>query len=94
MHEIISFDRWRFVGTFSRPTSSSDDLLLFQRLTPTPRSAGETRVIARHAGTVLVGQLAAMAFGVTDTIVAGRYDESRWQRCRSAPRSSSACTCP
>lgn len=36
----------------------------------------ERRVIATHAGTVLVGQLAVMAFGVTDTIVAGRYDES------------------
>ena len=36
---------------------------------------GETGVIARHAGTVLVGQLAAMAFGVTDTIIAGRYAE-------------------
>ncbi|RYF32403.1 MAG: MATE family efflux transporter [Comamonadaceae bacterium] len=35
----------------------------------------ERRVIATHAGTVLIGQLAVMAFGVTDTIVAGRYDE-------------------
>ncbi len=35
----------------------------------------ELRTIARHAGTVLVGQLAVMAFGVTDTIVAGRYSE-------------------
>ena len=35
----------------------------------------ELRTIARHAGTVLVGQLATMAFGVTDTIVAGRYAE-------------------
>ncbi len=33
------------------------------------------RIIARHAGTVLVGQLAVMAFGVTDTVVAGRYSE-------------------
>ncbi|WP_298926305.1 MATE family efflux transporter [uncultured Ramlibacter sp.] len=33
----------------------------------------ELRSIARHAGTVLVGQLAVMAFGVTDTIVAGRF---------------------
>jgi multidrug resistance protein, MATE family len=33
----------------------------------------ELRTIARHAGTVLVGQLAVMAFGITDTIVAGRY---------------------
>ncbi|MRD48119.1 MATE family efflux transporter [Caenimonas koreensis] len=35
----------------------------------------EGRTIARHAGTVLVGQLAVMAFGVTDTIVAGRYSD-------------------
>jgi len=36
----------------------------------------EFRVIARHAGTVLAGQLATMAYGVTDTIVAGRYAEA------------------
>jgi multidrug resistance protein, MATE family len=36
----------------------------------------ELKTIARHAGTVLVGQLAVMAFGVTDTLVAGRYSES------------------
>lgn len=35
----------------------------------------ERQVIARQAATVLVGQLAVMAFGVTDTIVAGRYAE-------------------
>ncbi|WP_048438668.1 MATE family efflux transporter [Caenimonas sp. SL110] len=35
----------------------------------------ELRVIARHAGTVLVGQLAVMAFGITDTIIAGRYSD-------------------
>lgn len=35
----------------------------------------ELRVLVRHAGTVLVGQLAVMAFGVTDTIVAGRYSQ-------------------
>jgi MATE family multidrug resistance protein len=35
----------------------------------------ELRTIARHAGTVLVGQRAVMAFGVTDTIVAGRYSQ-------------------
>jgi MATE family multidrug resistance protein len=35
----------------------------------------EFRTIARHATTVLVGQLAVMAFGITDTIVAGRYAE-------------------
>ncbi len=33
----------------------------------------ELRYISRHAGTVLVGQLAVMSFGVTDTIVAGRH---------------------
>jgi MATE family multidrug resistance protein len=38
--------------------------------------AGERGLIARHAGTVLVGQLAVMAFGVTDTIIAGRYSEN------------------
>ncbi|MDR3452112.1 MAG: MATE family efflux transporter [Rhodoferax sp.] len=36
----------------------------------------ELKVITRHAVTVLVGQLAVMAFGVTDTIVAGRYSET------------------
>ncbi|MBS0316915.1 MAG: MATE family efflux transporter [Proteobacteria bacterium] len=36
----------------------------------------ELPTIARHAGTVLVGQLATMAFGVTDTIVAGRYSDA------------------
>ncbi|VTU30070.1 Multidrug-efflux transporter [Variovorax sp. PBL-E5] len=35
----------------------------------------ERRVIVRHAATVLAGQMAVMAFGVTDTIVAGRYAE-------------------
>ena len=35
----------------------------------------EPGIIARHATTVLVGQLAVMAFGVTDTIVAGHYSE-------------------
>ena len=33
-------------------------------------------IITRHALTVLAGQLAVMAFGVTDTIVAGRYSEA------------------
>jgi len=35
----------------------------------------EFRVLTRHAGSVLVGQLAVMAFGITDTIVAGRYSQ-------------------
>lgn len=33
----------------------------------------ELKTIARHAGTVLVGQLAVMSFGVADTVIAGRY---------------------
>jgi len=33
-------------------------------------------VIVRHAGTVLVGQLAVMAFGVADTMIAGRYSDT------------------
>lgn len=36
----------------------------------------ELKIIARHATTVLVGQLAVMAYGVTDTIVAGRYSDT------------------
>lgn len=39
-------------------------------------STSELGTIARHAGTVLVGQLAVMAFGVTDTIVAGRHSDA------------------
>lgn len=36
----------------------------------------ELGFIGRHAGTVLAGQLAVMAFGVCDTIVAGRYSDA------------------
>ncbi len=36
----------------------------------------ELKIIARHAGTVLVGQLAIMAFGVADTVIAGRYSDT------------------
>jgi MATE family multidrug resistance protein len=36
----------------------------------------EARTIVRHAGTVLIGQLAVMAFGIADTLIAGRYDAS------------------
>ena len=35
----------------------------------------ELRIISRHAGTVLVGQLAVMAYGVADTMIAGRYSD-------------------
>ena len=36
----------------------------------------EIKVITQHAGTVLVGQLAVMAFGVADTVIAGRYSDA------------------
>lgn len=36
----------------------------------------ELRIISRHAGTVLVGQLAVMAFGIADTLIAGRYSDA------------------
>ena len=36
----------------------------------------ELKTIARHAGTVLIGQLAVMAFGVADTLVAGRHSDA------------------
>jgi multidrug resistance protein, MATE family len=43
---------------------------------PAPEDVPEIKTISRHAGTILIGQLATMAFGVTDTIVAGRYAEA------------------
>ncbi len=39
-------------------------------------SQGEGTTIVRHASTVLVGQLAVMAFGITDTVVAGRFADT------------------
>ena len=38
--------------------------------------SSERSTIVRHAGTVLVGQLAVMAFGITDTVVAGRFADT------------------
>ena len=35
----------------------------------------ELKSISRHAGTVLVGQLAMIAYGVADTVIAGRYSD-------------------
>jgi multidrug resistance protein, MATE family len=35
----------------------------------------ELGVIAQHAKVIVVGQLATMAYGVTDTVVAGRYSD-------------------
>jgi multidrug resistance protein, MATE family len=36
----------------------------------------EFKILSRHTATVLAGQLATMAYGVTDTIVAGRYSDA------------------
>ena len=36
----------------------------------------ELKIISQHAGSILVGQLAVIAFGVTDTVVAWRYSDS------------------
>ncbi len=36
----------------------------------------ELKVISQHAGSVLVGQLAVMAFGVADTVIAGRHSDA------------------
>ncbi len=36
----------------------------------------ELKILSQHAGTVLVGQLAVMAFGVADTVIAGRYSDA------------------
>jgi len=36
----------------------------------------ERTIILKHAGMVLAGQLAVVAFGVTDTLIAGRYDSN------------------
>jgi MATE family multidrug resistance protein len=38
--------------------------------------SSERATIMRHAGTVMVGQLAVMAFSVTDTLVAGHYADT------------------
>jgi MATE family multidrug resistance protein len=40
------------------------------------RGLHERSLIARQAGTVLVGQVAVVAFGVIDTLVAGRHSEA------------------
>ncbi len=36
----------------------------------------EFKIISRHAGTVLLGQLAVMAFGVADTVIAGHHSDA------------------
>ncbi|HEY2255669.1 MAG TPA: hypothetical protein VGI11_08520 [Variovorax sp.] len=32
LHELVNLDDWRLIGTLRRPTSPSDDLLLYQRI--------------------------------------------------------------
>jgi hypothetical protein len=34
LKDVASFERWRLVGTLRRPSSASDDLLLYQRAGP------------------------------------------------------------
>lgn len=34
LHNIVNLDGWRLIGTLRRPTSPSDDLLLYQRIVP------------------------------------------------------------
>ena len=36
----------------------------------------DLKIISQHAATVLIGQLAVMAFGVADTVIAGRYSDT------------------
>ncbi|WP_038215777.1 hypothetical protein [Xenophilus azovorans] len=36
LHLIVSLEQWRFAGTFRRPTSPSDDLLLFEHVAKAP----------------------------------------------------------
>jgi multidrug resistance protein, MATE family len=44
-------------------------------MSPTTNTRRELGVIANHAKVIVVGQLATMAFGVTDAVVAGRYSD-------------------
>jgi len=34
LHTIISLDQWRFIGTLRRPSSATDDLLLYEKIAP------------------------------------------------------------
>ena len=44
-------------------------------MSPTPTLRSEWKTTAQHAGTVFIGQLAVMSFGITDAIVTGRYSD-------------------
>ncbi len=34
LHHLVNLEGWRLIGTFRRPTSANDDLLLFQKVAP------------------------------------------------------------
>lgn len=55
-----------------RPVSSTSSATASTPETSTRRELG---VIAQHAKVIVVGQLATMAYGVTDAVVAGRYSD-------------------
>jgi hypothetical protein len=63
--------------------------LLFREASIPADSSSKT--ISGHAATVLAGQLAVMAFGVTTPLwLRARMAKPRWRHCRWARRSSSA----
>ena len=45
-------------------------------LNPSNALKSELSTVLKHAGSVLAGQLAVMAFGVADTLIAGRYSDT------------------
>ena len=45
-------------------------------MTATASRSSELKIIAQHTGSVLAGQLAVMAFGIADTVIAGRYSDT------------------
>ena len=74
MELALDMRGWRLVATHPAPGRRQRQ----RAPVPKDRAAGELNC-ARSPGmpaTVLVGQLAVMAFGVTDTIVAGRYSRA------------------
>jgi multidrug resistance protein, MATE family len=46
-----------------------------QAISTRPTTRHELGVIGQHAAVIVVGQLATMAYGVTDAVVAGRYSD-------------------
>lgn len=56
-------------------TEHSPTLANPQKHTQTFKEVSERKLIFNHAITVWVGQIAVMSFGITDTVVAGRFSE-------------------